>query len=57
MEIRQKYPRTLQFLIAYLIYNDGIQTVIVVSTLFAAGELGITTRTLVMVVLMIQFVA
>jgi UMF1 family MFS transporter len=57
VEIKQKYPRTLQFLIAYLIYNDGIQTVIVVSTLFAAGELGIVTRTLVMVVLMIQFVA
>ncbi len=52
-----KYPITLQYLIAYLIYNDGIQTVIVVSTLFAAGELGLETSTLVQVVLMIQFVA
>ncbi len=57
IEIRNKYPHTLRFLIAYLIYNDGIQTVIVVSTLFAANELGIGTDTLVMVVLMIQFVA
>lgn len=56
-ELWQKYPKTLQYLVAYLIYNDGIQTVIVVSTLFAAGELGIPIETLVLVVLMIQFVA
>ena len=56
-EIKNKYPQTLRFLIAYLIYNDGIQTVIVVSTLFASEELGIPTGTLVQVVLMIQFVA
>jgi UMF1 family MFS transporter len=56
-EIRHKYPHTLRFLLAYLIYNDGIQTVIVVSTLFAAEELGLGTGTLVQVVLMIQFVA
>ncbi|MCG3210597.1 MAG: hypothetical protein FOGNACKC_04228 [Anaerolineae bacterium] len=57
LEIRQRYPHTLRFLIAYLIYNDGIQTVIVVATLFASDELGIQTSTLVQVVLMIQFVA
>lgn len=56
-EIKGKYPHTLRYLIAYLIYNDGIQTVIVISTLFAANELGIPTSTLVQVVLMIQFVA
>lgn len=57
IEIWRKYPHTLRFLVAYLIYNDGIQTVIVVSTLFASIELGIGTDTLVMIVLMIQFVA
>jgi UMF1 family MFS transporter len=56
-ELRTKYPKTLRFLIAYLLYNDGIQTVIVVSTLFASEELGIGVETLVLVVLMIQFVA
>lgn len=56
-ELWHKYPSTLQYLLAYLIYNDGIQTVIVVSTLFAATELGIPFETLIMVVLMIQFVA
>jgi len=56
-EIKSKYPYTLRYLIAYLIYNDGIQTVIVVSTLFAGNELGIPVSTQVQVVLMIQFVA
>ncbi len=56
-EIRSKYPHTLRYLIAYLIYNDGIQTVIVVSTLFAASELAADDNTLVILVLLIQFVA
>lgn len=56
-EMRQKYPVTLQYLIAYLIYNDGIQTVIVVSTLFAQDELDVSTDTLLILVLLIQFVA
>ena len=56
-EIRSKYPHTLRYLIAYLIYNDGIQTVIVVATLFGAGELGLPTDILVQVILMVQFVA
>ncbi len=56
-ELWSKYPKTLRYLVAYLIYNDGIQTVIVVSTLFASGELGIPIETLILVVLMIQFVA
>ncbi|RMG95274.1 MAG: MFS transporter [Chloroflexi bacterium] len=56
-EMREKYPVTLQYLIAYLIYNDGIQTVIVVSTSFAADELGVESQTLLLLVLMIQFIA
>lgn len=56
-EMWHKYPNTLRYLIAYLIYNDGIQTVIVVSTAFAAEELGVETQSLLLLVLMIQFVA
>ncbi len=56
-EIRTKYPETLRYLIAYLIYNDGIQTVIVVATLFAATELNAPETTLIILVLLIQFVA
>ena len=56
-EMRSKYPETLRYLIAYLIYNDGIQTVIAVSTAFAADELKTESSTLLVLVLMIQFVA
>jgi len=56
-ELVSKYPMALRYLIAYLIYNDGIQTVNTVATTFASSELGLTTSTLVQVVLMIQFIA
>lgn len=56
-ELWRKYPMTLRYLIAYLIYNDGIQTVIVVAAAFAADELGVDATTTLLLVLMIQFVA
>jgi UMF1 family MFS transporter len=56
-ELYYKYPTTLRYLIAYLIYNDGIQTIIAVATIFASSELGLSDTTLILVVLMIQFVA
>ena len=57
-----KYPETIRYLIAYLIYNDGIQTVISISAIFAAapliqGGLAIEQGSLTIVILMIQFVA
>ncbi|MCB0065361.1 MAG: MFS transporter [Caldilineaceae bacterium] len=51
------YPHTLLFLIAYLLYNDGIQTVIAMSTQFGSEELGLGTPDLVQLVLMVQFIA
>jgi UMF1 family MFS transporter len=56
------FPETLRYLLAYFLYNDGIQTVIAVSATFAAapvlrGGLGIDTGTLTLVILMIQFMA
>ena len=51
------YPHTLLFLIAYLLYNDGIQTVIALSAQFGAEELGMETSSLVQLILMVQFVA
>ncbi len=56
-EMRRKYPVTLRYLIAYLIYNDGIQTVIVVAAAYAADELRVEAQTILLLVLMIQFVA
>lgn len=51
------FPQTVRFLIAYLIYNDGVQTVIAMSAIFGAEELGLDVGTLSMVILIVQFVA
>ena len=51
------YPQTLLFLVAYLIYNDGIQTVITLASQFGQEELGLPVSTLTAVILMVQFVA
>ena len=55
-EIKQ-YPALLLFLIAFLFYNDGIQTIIVVAAIFAREELGLSQATILSCFLMIQFVA
>jgi UMF1 family MFS transporter len=52
-----RYPHTLLFLAAYLLYNDGIQTVIALSAQFGAEELGMETAALVQLILMVQFIA
>lgn len=52
-----QYPQTLLFLIAYLLYNDGIQTVIALSSQFGNQELGVGESSLVALILMVQFVA
>lgn len=51
------YPMTLLFLVAYLIYADGVQTVIALSSQFGQEELGLPLATLTSVILMVQFVA
>jgi UMF1 family MFS transporter len=56
-ELWTRYPTTFRYLMAYLIFNDGVQTVIVVATSFAADELDAEAETLLLLVLMIQFVA
>lgn len=55
-------PETSKFLTSYLIYNDGIQTVIAISSIFAAapllrGGLELSNDILIQVILIIQFVA
>ena len=51
------YPDLLRFLCAYLLYNDGIQTIIAVAAIFASVELGLSTGTILGCYLMIQFLA
>ena len=50
------HPHALLFLIAFLIYNDGIQTVISLASVFGQEELGLSMTTLTTVILMVQFV-
>jgi UMF1 family MFS transporter len=53
----RNYPKTLLFLGAYLLYNDGVQAVIALSAQFGQEELGLEMATLTQVILMVQFVA
>lgn len=53
----RRYPQTLLFLIAYLLYNDAIQAVIALASVFGAEELNLEQSTLVQVILMVQFAA
>jgi UMF1 family MFS transporter len=51
------YPQTLLFLGAYLLFNDGIQTVITLTAVYAKAELNLNTGTIISTVLMVQFLA
>ncbi|MCE1177661.1 MAG: MFS transporter [Micrococcales bacterium] len=50
-------PQTLLFLLAYMFFNDGIQTVIGQSSLYGQRELGFGESTMLGLFLMVQFVA
>ncbi|MBU2665505.1 MFS transporter [Actinoplanes bogorensis] len=51
------YPLTLFFLLAYLVYNDGIQTVIALAAQFGSEELDLGQSTLIVTILIVQFLA
>ena len=53
----RNYPMTLTFLIAYLFYNDGIQTVIGSASVYGEKQLGFSTSVLIATILLVQFVA
>lgn len=53
----RRYPDLTLFLFAFLCYNDGIQTIISVSAVYARGELGLGQGTIIGCFLMIQFLA
>lgn len=44
----------LRFLLAYLIYNDGVQTVVAMASIFGAEELGMEASALIAYFLLIQ---
>jgi UMF1 family MFS transporter len=51
------YPLTLFFLLAFLVYNDGIQTVIALASQYGTEELLLGQTTLVLTILLVQFLA
>ncbi|WP_369138204.1 MFS transporter [Modestobacter versicolor] len=53
----RQYRLTLWFLGAYLLFNDGVQTVITVSAQFGSEELDLSQTTLVSAILLVQVVA
>ena len=53
----RSYPETMLFLLAYLFFNDGIQTVIVSSSTYGSEELGFDESQLIGTILLVQFVA
>jgi MFS transporter, UMF1 family len=53
----KSYPLSLFFLIAYLIYNDGIQTVIGTASLYADKQLGLSQSVQLQTILLVQFLA
>ncbi len=53
----KRYPQTLLFLLAYLLYNDGIQTVIALAAVYIEKELLLDTSVSISVILLVQVVA
>lgn len=51
------YPLTLFFLLAFLVYNDGIQTVIALASQYGTEELRLGQSTLIVTILLVQFLA
>jgi MFS transporter, UMF1 family len=53
----RNYPVALTFLLAYLFFNDGIQTVISQASVYGVEELDFATGTVLATYLLVQFVA
>jgi UMF1 family MFS transporter len=53
----RRYPVALTFLLSFLFFNDGIQTVIAQASVFGVEELGFEQGTMLAIYLLVQFVA
>jgi UMF1 family MFS transporter len=56
-ELVRRYPLTVFFLVAFLVYNDGIQTVLSQASVYGTNQLKLSQNTLVTTILIVQFVA
>ena len=53
----KSFRELAKFLVAYLVYNEGIETVIIMASIFGAEVLGMETNELILFFLMIQGIA
>jgi len=51
------FPQLLLFVVAFLLYNDGVQTVIALTSVYASQTLELSTATILATFLLVQFVA
>ncbi len=52
-----RFPHLALFLVAFMFYNDGIQTVLQMAVVYGTDELGLDFTTLMLTLLIVQFVA
>lgn len=52
-----KKKQLARFLLAFLIYDDGVQTILLMASIFGAKELGLNPGQLALIYLLVQFVA
>lgn len=52
-----QFPHLVLFLVAFMLYNDGIQTVLDMATIYGTEELKLSTTTLLVTLLVIQIIA
>ena len=52
-----QFPHLVLFLVAFMLYNDGIQTVLDMATIYGTEELNLSTTTLLVTLLVIQIIA
>ncbi len=53
----RRYPNTILFLLAFILFNDGVQAAIRYAAPFATQDLGLDQNVLIVTILIIQFVA
>jgi UMF1 family MFS transporter len=56
IRILRKSPHTLLFICAFMLYNDGVQTVISMASQFGQEEIGLSLAQLQTAILLVQFV-
>jgi UMF1 family MFS transporter len=53
----KRFPHLLRFALAFILYNDGVQTVIAIAPFYAKETLDLETETLALGILMVQAIA